>query len=244
MTRKRMETADDEFVASALDFIDRAVKADKPFFTWVTGTRMHIHTRLKEESRGVTGIGLYPDGMVEHDGAVGLVLDKLDELGIANNTMVMYSTDNGAETFTWPDGGITPFHGEKGTTWEGGFRAPCMIRWPGVIEPGTVSNDIFSHEDMMPTILAAAGVPDVKEKLLTGYEANGKTFKAHLDGFLREHGGRVSANHDFNVRQPHFLFYSTNPVLMWLRDCFQHNAQRQLSGICSAESTFKIQVLG
>ena len=183
MTRKRMETADDEFVAAAIDFIDRAHKANKPFFVWMSTTRMHVWTRLKKESQGRTGIGLYPDGMAEHDAMVGRLLDKLKELGVEDNTIVMYSTDNGAETFTWPDGGITPFHGEKGTTLECGFRAPCMIRWPGVIEPGTVSNDIFSHEDMMPTILAAAGVPDVKEKLLTGYEANGKNFKVHLDGF-------------------------------------------------------------
>jgi len=183
LTQKRMETVDEEFLAAALAFIENAHKEGKPFFVWFSATRMHVWTRLKPESEGVTGIGLYPDGMVEHDGHVGILLDKLDELGITDNTMVMYSTDNGAETFTWPDGGITPFHGEKGTTWEGGFRAPCVMRWPGVIEPGTVSNDIFSHEDMMPTILAAAGDPDIKEKLLKGHEADGKTFKTHLDGF-------------------------------------------------------------
>jgi arylsulfatase len=144
---------------------------------------MHVWTRLKKESQGVTGIGLYPDGMVEHDNAVGKVLDKLDELGLADNTIVMYSTDNGAEKFTWPDGGTSPFYGEKGTTWEGGFRVPCAIRWPGAIKPGTVDNNIYSHEDMMPTLLAAAGVPDVKEKLLTGYKAGDKTFKVHLDGY-------------------------------------------------------------
>jgi arylsulfatase len=121
--------------------------------------------------------------MVEHDKAVGQVLDKLEELGIIDNTIIMYSTDNGAEKFTWPDGGTTPFAGEKGTTWEGGFRVPCAIRWPGVIKPGTISNDIHSHEDMMPTLLAAAGVPDVKEKLLKGHSANKKNFKVHLDGY-------------------------------------------------------------
>ncbi len=144
---------------------------------------MHVWTHLKDESVGVTGIGLYPDGMVEHDKTVGRVLDKLEELGIVDNTIVMYSTDNGAEKFTWPDGGTTPFAGEKGTTWEGGFRVPYVIRWPGVIEPGTIDNNIYSHEDMMPTILAAAGVPDVKEKLLTGYQAGDKNFKVHLDGY-------------------------------------------------------------
>jgi arylsulfatase len=183
MTRKRMETADDEFTASALDFIDRAVKARKPFFTWVTGTRMHVWTRLKPESRGVTGIGLYPDGMVEHDGHVGQLLDKLDELGIADNTIVVYSTDNGAETVSWPDGGITPFHGEKGTTWEGGFRVPAMVRWPGTVKAGMKTDQIMSHEDWIPTLMRAAGVPDIKEKLKKGYRANGKDWKVHLDGY-------------------------------------------------------------
>jgi len=183
MTRKRMETADDEFTDAAIAFIERAHEQGKPFFVWLSATRMHVWTRLKEESVGVTGIGLYPDGMVEHDKAIGRVLARLEELGIYDNTMIMYSTDNGAEKFTWPDGGTTPFAGEKGTTWEGGFRVPCAIKWTGVIEPGTIYNDIFSHEDMLPTILAAAGVPDVKEKLLTGYQAGDKSFKLHLDGY-------------------------------------------------------------
>ncbi len=183
LTQQRMETVDEEFLNAALAFIDRAHAEGRPFFVWFSATRMHVWTRLKPESQGVTGIGLYPDGMVEHDGTVGILLDKLDELGITDNTIVMYSTDNGAETFTWPDGGITPFHGEKGTTWEGGFRVPSLIRWPGVIEPGTISNEIFSHEDMMPTLLAAAGEPNIKEKLLQGHRAGDKTFKVHLDGF-------------------------------------------------------------
>ena len=183
LTRQRMETVDEEFLGAALEFIEQAHADGKPFFVWFSATRMHVWTRLKEESVGVTGVGLYPDGMVEHDGHVGILLDKLDELGITDNTIVMYSTDNGAETFTWPDGGITPFHGEKGTTWEGGFRVPAVIRWPGVIEPGTVSNEIFSHEDMMPTLVAAAGESDIKEKLLQGYQAGDKEFRVHLDGF-------------------------------------------------------------
>jgi arylsulfatase len=183
LTRKRMETVDEEFLGAAIDFIETAHAEGKPFFVWFSATRMHVWTRLKPESQGVTGVGLYPDGMVEHDGHVGILLDKLDELGITDNTIVMYSTDNGAETFTWPDGGITPFHGEKGTTWEGGFRVPSVIRWPGVIEPGTIYNDIFSHEDMMPTVLAAAGEPNIKEKLLQGHEAGEKTFRVHLDGY-------------------------------------------------------------
>ncbi|MEW8381963.1 MAG: arylsulfatase [Candidatus Thiodiazotropha taylori] len=183
MTRKRMETADDEFVASALDFIERAHKEKKPFFTWVTGTRMHVWTRLKKESRGVTGIGLYPDGMVEHDGHVGQLLDKLDELGIADNTIVVYSTDNGAETISWPDGGITPFHGEKGTTWEGGFRVPAVVRWPGTIKPGSKIGEIMSHEDWIPTLMSAVGQPGIVDKLKKGYKANGKEWKVHLDGY-------------------------------------------------------------
>ena len=183
MTKKRMETADDEFTNAAIAFIEKAHNAGKPFFVWLSATRMHVWTHLKEESEGVTGIGLYPDGMVEHDKAIGRVLKKLEDLGIIDNTIIMYSTDNGAEKFTWPDGGTTPFAGEKGSTWEGGFRVPCVIRWPGVIKPGTISNDIHSHEDMMPTLLAAAGVSDIKEKLLTGYTANGKDFKVHLDGY-------------------------------------------------------------
>ena len=183
LTRKRMETADDEFTDAAIGFIEKAHNEGKPFFVWLSATRMHVWTHLKPESEGVTGIGLYPDGMVEHDKNVGKVLAKLEELGIYDNTMIMYSTDNGAEKFTWPDGGTTPFAGEKGTTWEGGFRVPCVIKWPGVIEPGTVDNGIHSHEDMMPTILAAVGEPDLKEKMLTGYTAGDKTFKSHLDGY-------------------------------------------------------------
>ncbi len=182
LTRKRMETADEDFAGNALRFIEDAHKKDQPFFVWMSTTRMHVWTRLKKESQGKTGVGLYPDGMVEHDGHIGLFLDKLDELGIADNTIVVYSTDNGAEKFTWPDGGITPFHGEKGTTFEGGFRVPQVVRWPGVIKPGTIINDIFSHEDWLPTLLAAAGVPDVVEKCKQGYQANGKTWKVHLDG--------------------------------------------------------------
>lgn len=183
MTQKRMETADDEFTDAAIDFIEKAHAEGKPFFVWLSATRMHVWTRLKEDSEGVTGIGLYPDGMVEHDKQIGRVIAKLEELKIVDNTIVMYSTDNGAEKFTWPDGGTTPFYGEKGTTWEGGFRVPCIIKWPGVIEPGTVSNEIFSHEDMMPTILAAAGDPEIKEKLLKGTKVGAKDFKCHLDGY-------------------------------------------------------------
>jgi arylsulfatase len=183
LTRKRMETVDQEILAAADKFIDRTVKEKKPFFVWFNTTRMHVWTHLKPSAQGRTGIGLYPDGMVEHDDMVGVLLKKLDDLGIANDTIVVYGTDNGAETVTWPDGGITPFHGEKGTTWEGGMRVPMIVRWPGVIQPGSKHNEIFSQEDWMPTLLAAAGVPDVVEKLAKGYAANGRTWKVHADGY-------------------------------------------------------------
>ena len=184
LTRKRMETVDEETTAAALDFMERAVEQDKPFFIWWNSTRMHIFTHLKPDSVGATGQGIYADGMVEHDGMVGQLLDKLDELGVADNTIVMYSTDNGAETFTWPDGGTTMFRGEKNTQWEGGYRVPTLIRWPGVLEPGTVINDIAAHEDMLPTLLAAAGEPDIKQQLLDGgVEAIGRDYKVHLDGY-------------------------------------------------------------
>ena len=183
LTKKRMETMDEEVNVNALDFMERAKKADKPFFLWWNSTRMHIFTHLKPGSEGKTGLGIYADGMVEHDGHVGLLLAKLKELGLEDNTIVMYSSDNGAETFTWPDGGTTMFRGEKNTQWEGGYRVPCMIRWPGVIKPGTVSNEIGAHEDMLPTLLAAAGEPNIVDKLKTGYTAGGKTWKVHADGY-------------------------------------------------------------
>jgi arylsulfatase len=144
---------------------------------------MHFRTHVKKELRGISGQDEYADGMVEHDMHVGKLLEKLDELGIADNTIIMYSTDNGAETFTWPDGGTTPFRGEKNTTWEGGFRVPMMVKWPGKIEPGQVSSEIISMEDWMPTLLAVAGEPDIKTKLLNGHDAGGKTFNVHLDGY-------------------------------------------------------------
>jgi arylsulfatase len=183
LTKKRMETVDEEFTAKALDYLQQRKADGKPFFLWWNATRMHINTHLKKESAGKTGLGVYPDGMVEHDGHVGQILAKLNELGLDDNTIVMYSTDNGAEKCFWPDGGASPFRGEKVSQWEGGFRVPCMITWPGVIKPGTVLNDIFAHEDMLPTLLAAAGDPDVKEKLLTGMKVGDKTFKVHLDGY-------------------------------------------------------------
>jgi arylsulfatase A-like enzyme len=183
LTKKRMETIDQEFLNASLDFIDRANRDRKPFFVWFNPSRMHIWTRLKPESQGKTGLGIYPDGMVEHDGQIGEILKKLDDLGIANNTIVIYTTDNGAETFSWPDGGTTPFRGEKNTNWEGGYRVPAMVRWPGLVPPRTEINDIFSAEDWATTLVAAAGEPEIKSKLLQGYNAAGKSFRVHLDGY-------------------------------------------------------------
>ena len=183
LTRKRMETIDDEVMAKSLDFMRRAKNDDKPFFLWWNSTRMHIFTHLKAASVGKTGLGVYADGMVEHDGHVGQLLAALKEMGLEENTIVMYSTDNGAETFTWPDGGTTMFRGEKNTQWEGGYRVPAMIRWPGVIQPGTVINDIVAHEDMLPTLVAAAGDANVGADLLKGRKIGGMAYKVHLDGY-------------------------------------------------------------
>jgi len=178
-----METIDEEVLAKALAFIDKAHAAKKPFFVWFNTTRMHVWTRLKKESQGVTGQGLYADGMVEHDGHVGQLLDKLDDLGIADNTIVMYSTDNGAELMMWPDGGYTMFRGEKNSNWEGGYRVPMMVKWPGKIKSNQVSNEMISLQDWMPTLLAAAGEPDVKAKLKKGMQVGNRQFKVHLDGY-------------------------------------------------------------
>jgi len=184
LTIERMKTADEEFLASTLDDMDRSVKAGKPFFIWHNTTRMHIWTHLQPKYAAlVAKYGLYGAGMEELDDNVGVLLKKLDDLGIADNTIVIFSSDNGAEVMSWPDGGSTPFRGEKNTNWEGGYRVPFLIRWPGVIKPGTEINDITAHEDWLPTLVAAAGVPDVKEKLLAGYQAGGSTYKVHLDGY-------------------------------------------------------------
>ncbi len=183
LNTKRMETIDEEFLGAAKNFIDRQAKAEKPFFVWFNSTRMHVFTHLKPDSLGKTGKGIHADGMVEHDGHVGQLLDQLDELGIADNTIVLYTTDNGAELALWPDGAMTPFHGEKGTTWEGGFRIPMMVRWPGVVKPGTEVNDIVTLMDWMPTFAGAAGISDLKEQMKTGFKSGTKEFKVHLDGY-------------------------------------------------------------
>ncbi len=183
LNRKRMETIDEETTNATLDFMDKAVKQDKPFFIWYNSTRMHIFTHLKASSEGKTGLGVYADGMVEHDALVGQLLAKLKELGVEDNTIVIYTTDNGAETFTWPDGGTTMFRGEKNTNWEGGYRVPFVIRWPGVIKPGVVVNDIGAHEDLATTLLAAAGNPDIRNEVAKGKRINGRNYKVHLDGY-------------------------------------------------------------
>jgi arylsulfatase A-like enzyme len=183
LTKKRMETIDEEFVSASLDFIDRSVKAKKPFFAWVNTTRMHYHTHVPPEYAGKSGLNFYADGMLQHDDDVGRILNHVDELGIADNTIVIYTTDNGPHYNQWPDGGVAPFRGEKNTNWEGGFRVPFIIRWPGVLPAGETLNGIASHTDWVPTLMAAVGEPDIVGKLLGGYAAGGRTYKVHLDGY-------------------------------------------------------------
>ena len=185
LTKKRMETVDEEFLAAAIDFIKRQDKARKPFFVWFNTTHMHFRTHVKPRSRGQSGRwqSEYHDVMIDHDKHVGKLLDLLDELGIADNTFVMYSTDNGPHMNSWPDAGMTPFRNEKNSNWEGAYRVPAMVRWPGKIKPGSISNEIVSHMDWLPTLLAIAGEPDIKERLKKGYKAGEKTFKVHLDGY-------------------------------------------------------------
>ncbi|TWD80058.1 arylsulfatase [Kribbella amoyensis] len=185
LTKKRMETIDDEIVEAALDFNRRAHQSGTPFFTWVNTTHMHLRTHPKPESVGQAGRwqSPYHDTMIDHDLLVGRLLDQLDELGIAEDTIVVYSTDNGPHMNTWPDGGMTPFRSEKNTNWEGAFRVPEVVRWPGRIKAGTVSNEIVQHHDWLPTLLAAAGDPDVVSELKDGHAANGHTFRVHIDGY-------------------------------------------------------------
>ena len=182
LTKKRMETADEEFIYRTMKFIRKNTEAKKPWFAWLATSRMHFYTHLKPESDGKTGLGIYADGMVEHDGQVGEVLDLLDELKIADSTIVIYTADNGPHYNEWPDGGISPFRGEKNTNWEGAYRVPGLVRWPGKFKAGMVSNEIVSLRDWVPTLMAAAGEPDVKGKLMKGHTAAGKKFKVHLDG--------------------------------------------------------------
>jgi arylsulfatase len=183
LTKKRMETIDDETTEAALKFIDKAHKEGKPFFVWYNTTAMHFRTHCADKHKGKSGgQGDYNDVMVAHDEHIGEMLNKLDELGIADNTIVMYSTDNGPHYNSWPDAGITPFRAEKNTNWEGGWRVPAFVRWPGKIKAGSVVNGIVSHQDWLPTLLAAAGEPDISAKLLNGHKVGDKTFKVHIDG--------------------------------------------------------------
>lgn len=185
LTKKRMETIDDDVAERSAAFIEEQHKAGKPFFVWVNFTHMHFRTHVKPESKGQAGRwqSPYHDAMIDHDKNVGSVLEKIDELGIADNTIVVYSTDNGPHMNTWPDAGMTPFRAEKNSNWEGAYRVPAMVRWPGKIKADSVSNDIMSHMDWLPTLLAAAGETDIKEKLKKGYKANKKKYKIHLDGY-------------------------------------------------------------
>jgi arylsulfatase A-like enzyme len=212
--KTNMEDVDTELVRRSTDFMDRSVKAGKPFFLWHNATRTHVWTHLSPKWQNKSGFGLYADAMMELDWEVGEILKKIDDLGIADNTIVMFTSDNGAEIFTWPDGGNHPFRGEKGTTFEGGFRVPMVARWPGVIKPGTIVNAIMAHEDWMPTLLAAAGDPNVKENLLKGMKAGDKTFKNHLDGynFLPFFKGEVA-----DGPRHEFFYFGVGADLMALR---------------------------
>src|SRR5688572_1535462 len=185
LTKKRMETCDDEFVAAASDFMKRQQKAGKPFFVWLNTTHMHLFTHTKKESRGQAGRwqSNYHDTMIDHDKNVGQILDLLDELGLAEDTFVMYSTDNGPHRNSWPDGGMTPFRSEKNTNWEGAFRIPLIVRWPGQIKAGSIARGIVQHHDWLPTFLAMAGAPNIVDQLKKGYKAIGRTYKNHIDGY-------------------------------------------------------------
>lgn len=212
--KTNMEDIDVELVRRSNDFMDRSVKAGKPFFLWHNATRMHSWTHMSPRWKDKSGYGLYADGMMELDWEVGELLKRVDELGIADNTIVVFTSDNGAEIFSWPDGGNQPFRGEKGTTYEGGFRVPTVARWPGVIKPGIIINDLMAHEDWLPTFVAAAGDPNVKEDLLKGKKAGDKTFKTYLDGtnFMPFFKGEVttSPRHDF-------FYFSTDAEMMAMR---------------------------
>ena len=216
LTKKRMETIDDEIVAGANDFIKRTHKEGKPFFVWANTTHMHFRTHVKPESIGQSGRwqSEYHDAMIDHDKNIGQLLANLDELGIAENTIVFYSTDNGPHGNSWPDAGTTPFRSEKNTNWEGAFRVPGLVRWPGKIKAGSVSNQPISHMDWLPTLLAAAGEPDIKEKLLKGHQAAGKTFKVHLDSYNQL---PVLTGETVEGPRKEFFYFSDDGDLMAMR---------------------------
>ena len=225
LTKKRMETIDDETSAAAIDFMKREHDAGKPFFCWWNGTRMHLRTHVRPEHRGryKHGDSEYIDGMIEHDETVGSLLKALDDMGIANDTIVVYSTDNGPHMNTWPDGAMTPFRSEKNTNWEGAFRVPMLVRWPGHIKPGTVTNELMSHNDWIPTLCAIAGEPDIVGKLLKGYTANGKTYKVHLDGydqskFLTSVEGTAGNNNGVKSARDKFFYSDDDGLLVAMRE--------------------------
>ncbi len=224
LTKKRMETIDDETSQAAIDFIKRQVSADKPFFCWYNSTRMHLRTHVQDGHRGkyTHGDSEYLDGMIEHDITIGQILKALDDLGIADNTIVVYTTDNGPHMNTWPDGAMTPFRSEKNTNWEGAFRVPCIVRWPGHITPGTVTNELMAHNDWVPTLCAAAGDADITNKLLKGYQANGHNYKIHLDGynqlpFLISVKGSAANNNSIKSARNTFFYSDDDGLLVGLR---------------------------
>ena len=224
LTKKRMETIDDETSAAAIDFMKRQQAAGKPFFTWFNATRMHLRTHVRAEHRGryTHGDSEYIDGMLEHDDTVGTLLKALDDMGIANNTIVLYTSDNGPHMNSWPDGAMTWFRSEKNTNWEGAFRAPCVIRWPGVIRPGTVTNELMSHNDWVPTFCSIAGEPDIVNKLKAGYTANGISYKVHLDGydqsaFLRNVTGTAGNNNGTKSARDKFFYADDDGLLVGMR---------------------------
>jgi arylsulfatase len=224
LNRKRMETIDDETSARAIDFMKRQHAAGKPFFCWFNSTRMHLFTHVRAEHRGryKHGDSEYNDGMIEHDETIGTLLKALDDLGIAGNTIVVYTTDNGPHMNTWPDGAMTPYRSEKNTNWEGAFRVPCLVRWPGKIKPGTVTNELMSHNDWIPTLCAIAGEPDIVNKLTAGYAANGINYKVHLDGydqskFLTAVEGTVGKNNGVKSARDRFWYSNDDGLLVSYR---------------------------
>jgi arylsulfatase A-like enzyme len=224
LTKKRMETIDDETSAAAIDYMKRMKNSGKPFFCWWNGTRMHLRTHVKAENRGKYqhGDSEYIDGMIEHDNHVGSLLKALDDLSLANDTIVVYSTDNGPHMNTWPDGAMTPFRSEKNTNWEGAFRVPCLVRWPGKIKPGTITTQIMSHNDWIPTLCAIGGESDIVGKCKKGYSANGVTYKVHLDGydqskFLTTVEGTVGKNNGAKSARDRFFYTDDDGLLVGMR---------------------------
>jgi arylsulfatase A-like enzyme len=224
LTKKRMETIDDETSSAAIDYMRRQVQANKPFFVWFNSTRMHLRTHVRPEHRGryTHGDSEYVDGMLEHDDTVGTLLKALDDMGITNNTIVVYTSDNGPHMNTWPDGAMTWFRSEKNTNWEGAFRVPCLVRWPGVIRPGTVTNELMSHNDWIPTLCAIAGEPNIVNKLRSGYTASGINYRVHLDGydqsaFLRNVSGSAASNNGVKSARDKFFYSDDDGLLVAMR---------------------------